>query len=269
MRRYLSVFLICACVLGIAPAPHQAAAAPPSPANPCATQPGSFKLPVDRAGIYELTPADLQAARWSGSLDMRFLHIYHGACVAANEVAVDRGVSSLRFYGALPSSRYSATSVYWLRQESGQSPPMATRDVAPAGAPLQSTAVITAEGALALPPGYDTVFPGDDGDHFFASNLRASETLPITFTLTRPATSDATLLLEMQGVTTGAHNVRAVLDARPPSQLQWNGATAKPFSLSIGAPPLAAGTHVLKLSIPAGPIDAVLLDRAVLRYAAL
>ncbi len=141
----------------------------------------------------------------------------------------------MRFYGAPPSSRYSAASVYWLRQENGQGLSMATRSVVPAGAPLQSTAVITAEGVLAQPPGYDTVFPGADGDHFFASNLRASETLPLTFTLTRPATADATLLLEMQGVTTGRTSCEPRSIRAPSGQLHtWNGATATTFPLPIG-----------------------------------
>src|SRR5215208_3248874 len=143
MRRlYLVVLFICASGLSIVPRPHPVAAAAPSPSNPCATQPGSFKLLVDRAGIYEVTKADLTAAGWSGPFDTQLLHLYDGACVAANEVALDRGADAVRFYGIPPSSRYSAASVYWLRQQSGQGLPMITRTVTPAGAPLQSTAVM-------------------------------------------------------------------------------------------------------------------------------
>ncbi|MFL5800279.1 MAG: C25 family cysteine peptidase [Roseiflexaceae bacterium] len=269
MRRlYLVVLLICACRLSIAPTPRLVAAAAPSPGNPCATQPGSFKLTVDRAGIYEVTKADLTAAGWSGSFDTRFLRLYHDACVATNEVALDRGADAVRFYGIPPSSRYSAASVYWLRQESGQGLPMATRNVTPAGAPLQSTAVMTADGALGQPPGYDTVFPGADGDHFFLRNLRAGETVPLTFTLATPAAGDSTLLLYMQGVTTGDHDLHIAFDQRDLGTRVWSGATTTTIAVSLGSAPLAAGAHVLKLSIPNGPIDAVLLDRAALRYPA-
>ena len=45
---------------------------------------------------------------------------------------------------------------------------MGSRTVTPGSAPLQSTAVITAAGVAAGTPLYDTVYPGDDGDHFFS-----------------------------------------------------------------------------------------------------
>jgi Peptidase family C25 len=267
-RSYFVVLIICACTLSMAPAPRHVAAAAPSPGNSCATQPGSFKLVVDRAGIYTVTQADLLAAGWSGQLDISRLHLYYGACVAANEIAMDRGAGGVRFYGVPPSSRYSAASVYWLRQESSQGLGMTARNVAPASAPLQSTAVMTADGVLGQPPGYDTVFPGADGDHFFQSNLRAGKTLPITFTLASPVAGDSTLILHMQGVTTGPHNLRVAFDQRAPVARAWSGAMTTTVEVPLGAAPLAAGAHVLKLSIPNGPIDAVLLDRSALRYPA-
>ena len=43
-------------VVALAIVPRQAVAiSGPAPANPCATQPGSFKLSIDRPGIYEVT----------------------------------------------------------------------------------------------------------------------------------------------------------------------------------------------------------------------
>src|SRR5438093_2599240 len=129
-------------VVALAIVPRQAAATSgPAPANPCATQPGSFKLSIDRPGIYEVTQAELQAAGWSGVPAIAQLHLYRGTCSAANEVALDRDSTSFRFYGEPSTSRYSATSVYWLRQEAGPGLSMGSRSVTPGSAPLQSTAV--------------------------------------------------------------------------------------------------------------------------------
>lgn len=265
------LLLLCSLALALAIVPGRAAAGGvPAPANPCATQPGSFKLLVDRPGIYQVTPDALRAAGWSGTTDLSRLRIYRGACVAANQVALEREPAAVRFYGEPSTSRYSATAVYWLREESAPDLLMAARDVTPGSAPVQPTAVADARGVTAGPPRYDTVYPGDDGDHFFQADLRAGETIPITFTLDGPATSDATLRLSLQGLTPGQHHLHLKLDGtdlpnQPPT---WSDTATFTALVSIGAGQLAAGLHVLALSIPAGPIDAVLLDSATLSYPA-
>jgi hypothetical protein len=267
----IRILLACTLALGLAIAPRQAGAAPtPVPGNPCATQPGSFKLLVDRPGIYEVTPADLQATGWSGPIDLSRLHLYRGACVAANEVALDLGgkPGSLLFYGEPSPSRYTATAVYWLRAESNQSLAMPARSVVPAGAPIRSTAVVTTEGTTAGAPRYDTVHPGDDGDHFFQADLRAGSTLPVTFTLASPSTGGAVLRLRLQGLTDGLHRVNLRFAGTDLGVQTWSGATTFTAEIALGPGPLAAGPHLLALSIAAGPIDAVLLDGAALRYPA-
>ena len=111
MRRPLvAALLVCALALVLLPQ-RSAAAAPTAPGNPCATQPGSFKLLVDRGGMYRVTQADLAAAGWNGTAAIGRLHLYRGACLAANEVALDRAAGSFSFYGVPSASRYSATSV--------------------------------------------------------------------------------------------------------------------------------------------------------------
>jgi hypothetical protein len=269
MRRLsVSILLVCAFALALSPVPHPVAAAAPSPGNPCATQPGSFKLVVDRPGIYAVTQADLQAAGWSGALDVGRLHLYQGACVAANEVALDRAADVMRFYGVPSTSRYSAVSVYWLRQENSAGLSMATRAVAPAGAPVQSTAIVTADGVLSRAPGYDSVYPGDDGDHFFQADVRGGVTMPITFTLGNPASGPAELRLHLQGVTAGQHHLHLTFDGSDLGEQTWSGVTTFTAVIPLGASQLAAGAHRLALSIPSGAIDVVLLDRSVLRYPA-
>jgi Peptidase family C25 len=269
MRRLLVwPLLLCVVAQALAPAPRPAAAATLSPSNPCATQPGGYKLLVDRPGIYEVTPAALALAGWSGPLDIGRLRLYRGACVAANEVALDRAADAFRFYGEPSTSRYSAAAVYWLRQESAPGLVMATRLVTPTNAalPLQTTAVVTASGALGRPPLYDTVFPGDDGDHFFAADVRGGLTVPMTFTLSSPAPGSAELRLRLQGVTTGQHRLRLTFDGAGLADQTWSGATNVVKTIAFGTGQLAAGAHILKLSIPGDVIDAVELDRAELRY---
>jgi hypothetical protein len=270
MRRLLVwPLLLCVIALALVHTSRPAAAAVPSPSNPCATQPGSYKLLVDRAGIYEVTLAALVAAGWNGSPDIARLRVYRGACVAANEVALDRAANAFRFYAEPSTSRYSAAAVYWLRQEGDPGLVMATRLVAPANPapPLQTTAVITTSGVLGRPPLYDSVFPGDDGDHFFAADIRGGLTVPVTFTLSGPAVGPATLHLRLQGVTTGQHLLRLTFDGTGLSDQIWSGATNVPKTLPLPGQPVA-GAHVLRLSIPTGAIDAVELDRAELVYPA-
>jgi hypothetical protein len=270
MRRlFVWPLLLCVIALGLVHTSRLAAAAVPSPSNTCATQSGSYKLLVDRPGIYEVTPAALAAAGWNGPLDIARLRLYRGACVAANEVALDRMADTFRFFGEPSTSRYSASAVYWLRQESDPGLVMATRSVAPNNPtpPLQTTALITEPGVLGRPPLYDTVFPGDDGDHFFAADLRGGVTVPVTFTLSGPAAGPAMLRLRLQGVTAGSHSVRLTFDSAGLAAQTWGGATNVLKTLALPGQ-LSAGEHVLKLSIPAGAIDAVELDRAELVYPA-
>jgi hypothetical protein len=268
MQRLLSFLMLA--TLGLAFAAHpRAAAAAPMPSNPCATQSGSFKLLIDRAGIYELTIASLQAAGWSGTPNLARLHIYRGTCSAANEVTPERTANSLRFYAEPSESRYSRTAVYWVRQEASDAAPMATRSVTLGSASLQPTAAFRSEGRVAGSRLYDTLYPSEDGDHMFLGHFQANQTLEVTFTLdVSAAIADAQLRLELQGVTPGAHRVNVALGSRQLGQQQWSGPIARNVEIPIGAPPLAAGTHTLKLSIPAGPLDSVMLDRAFLSYTA-
>ena len=267
LRILLAWTLALALAMAIAPRPASAVAAP-APGNPCATQPGSFKLLVDRAGIYEVTPDALRAAGWNGTPDLALLRLYRGACGATDEVALDRAPAAVRFYGEPSASRYSATAVYWLRQDSAPGLAMPARSVAPGSAAIQSTAVVTAEGATAGAPRYDTVYPGDDGDHFFQADLRAGATLPITFTLAHPVAGAATVRLNLQGITAGLHHVHFTFDGADRGEQSWSGTTTFTAMVPLGAGPFAAGAHVLRLSIPPGGIDAMLLDHALLGYQA-
>jgi hypothetical protein len=267
MHRLLACsLLICVIVLALVH-PSRSAAAAPSPGNPCATQPGSYKLLVDRQGIYEVTPAMLAAAGWAGSVDTARLRVYSGACVAANEVALDRAAGVVRFYGEPSASRYTTAAVYWLRQENDPGLSMASRSVAPTNPapPLQTTATLTVSGALGRPPLYDSVFAGDDGDHYFAADIRGGATVPITFTLSGPAAGPATLRLRLQGVTAGQHLLHLAFDGASLADQSWSGATNVLKTLVLPGQ-ITGGAHVLKLSITAGAIDAVELDRAELVY---
>src|SRR5439155_14736458 len=154
-------------------------------------------------------------------------------------------------------SRYSATSVYWLRQEAVPGLSMGSRTVTPGSAPLQSTAVITAAGVAAGTPLYDTVYPSDDGDHFFQTDLHAGATRTITFTLANPVAGNMLLSLHFQGITYDQHQVDLLFDGASLSRQTWQGATTFVATLPIGADQLAAGTHLLRLNIPLATIDAV------------
>lgn len=261
------LLLVCTLACTFAAAPRQAsAAAVPTPANPCATQAGSFKLLIDRPGIYAITKAGLQAAGWNGVPDIARLHLYHGACDPTNEVALDRDANGFRFYGVPSTSRYTTTAVYWLRQESTPGQSMTTRAVAAGSAAIRSTRATGAPGLTAGLPLYDTNYAGDDGDHFFQADLRGGATLPISFTLTNPVAGAAALHLNLQGISAGQHHLQLTLDGSALGEQTWSGITTFSALVALGAGPLANGVHVLRASIPAGAIDAVQIDSATLTY---
>lgn len=117
-------------------------APPDAPALPAAPQAGDFKLVVDADGLYRVTYADLVAAGLdpSGVNPQQFALSQRGNPVAIYVAGEGDGRFDpgdyVEFYGLAWQSEYTNHNAYWLRLTGPASPRMATRNAAPAGAPL-------------------------------------------------------------------------------------------------------------------------------------
>ena len=218
--------------------PRPVAAAAPSPGNPCATQPGSFKLAVDRPGIYAVTQAELQAAGWNGAPDIARLHLYQGACVAANEVALDRAANSFTLLRRALDEPLQCGVGLLAAQESSAGLSMATRG----GRACRCAAPIHGESSpptacSAAPPRLQhgvprrrrrPLFPGrrarrcDSANHLHTRN---------------PAPGPAELRLNLQGMTLDSTiSISRSMGIVLPEQT-WSGMTTFTAKIPLGVEP--------------------------------
>jgi hypothetical protein len=260
-----------------APPAHIARAAPPEaapPGNPCANA-ASLRLLVSEPGIYRLSRAAIEAAGLPVA-GLARLHLYRGACVPANEVAAEEDGDGLRFYGWPSASRYAAAATYWLREEGAPGRRMGTRDAAPRSAPLQTsyTATVVISATMGADdqlrrPSYDWAYPGADGDHFFAGDVRFGR--PLTFTLALPnrVAGPAALELVAQGLTRGAHRLALALNGAALPAATWGGLALVTHTLALPAASLLPETQRLVASVAEElPPDVSEIDVARVRYLA-
>jgi hypothetical protein len=212
-----------------ASAPFLASAS--GPTNPAAARPAVI-LRVSRAGIQRITGAALAAAGLNlGTLDSARLHLRRAGVETALELRIgvdgrlDPG-DELRFYAPPPGDRWNATDTYWLTLEATLGRRMSTRSTAPGAATIRSTA--RERGTWHHPTLYDSLLPGLDGDHWFASDLKTGPGQPpMTFALiltpTLPlAAGTTTLTVTGSAYTAGAHALQVRLG--PTAQnISWGG----------------------------------------------
>lgn len=131
------------------------------------------KLLVSAPGIQRVLRSGLTAA-WA-SVDLRNVRLtFNGAVVPVQSTA-----SEIRFYAAKAGDRWNTASAYLLWIESDpakRSPQIATRAAsAPAAAAdaaeLEASSTVLDRGIWLDNKLYDSMYPGDDADHYFAAKL--------------------------------------------------------------------------------------------------
>ncbi len=148
----------------------------PDMLNPITSQ-HALKVQVKRAGIQRVIGASFETAGFPlDALDPAYIRLWHdGQEIALEEVGTQDGSldgqDEVRFYAPTPGNRWNTTDTYWFTVELTPGLRIQTRSVQPGTAPLRSTA---------FEPGvwhdntvYDSTLPGQDGDHWFAADLRA------------------------------------------------------------------------------------------------
>ncbi len=197
-------------------------AAAPAPVNPLASR-SDFKVTVAHSGMQRISGEMLATVGLSlPALDPGQLHLYrNGEPVPLEEQGTDDGTlaagDEIRFYAPPPGDRWNTTDTYWLTVEASDGPRIATRNVAPATAPLRSTAL--EHGVWRDNTRYDSTLPGPDGDHWFAADLRsgpgqAAATITIPLTPTLPLDAGATIItISGSAYTAGPHILEAQMGA--------------------------------------------------------
>ncbi len=246
----------------------------PALAGPLAQVPGpapaaartALLIHVAEGGLQRLSGADLAAVGLDlATLDPTRLWLrYAGRAVPLDLRSGSDGrldpTDELRFYAPNPADRWNPTATYWLTVEPDPGPRIIVRAVPPAQAPLRSDALELGEHYQPLR--YDSRRPGPDGDHWFAADLRPTQTSPVTHSLdletSLPPLPAATTLLTVSGQLYVGGPVSLSLALGPAqAEVAWvrMGLWTSPVALVDGATAVLLTAHV------ASGQAALLLDR--------
>jgi len=184
-----------------------AAIAPP---NPAVTQNG-VKLLVSEPGMQVVTGAALAAEGMDVSNVNKWGLSFKGTPVAievrdGGDGRLDAN-DSIRFFAEPTDNYWNSVETYWLTANGGMVARMATRDVTPDQSTQQSSTAYETGVWRDYPqpaPGdssreqtrvYTTLYPGPNGDHWFAGKLQTStngtkQTIPMPITNRLPVASD-------------------------------------------------------------------------------
>jgi hypothetical protein len=259
--------------------PAASAAAPVWASSP-ATQPGSYKVVVDRDGLYRLTYAELRAAGVPvDDVDPRTWQVYEQDQEVSIEVSGEQDGSFdpgdvVLFYGQNPHSRYVDRNVYWIRFGDGNGRRMSSRSFVSASAPFSPTWTTASYDESRY---YDPLFPGGDGDHWYAADLRPDtvKTLSMPLMSPSPDAPTATLRVRLLGYTQSStanpdHHVTVQVNGRAAGDLRWDGKGAVTKSVVLDAALLRAGTNSVTLATAGdtgAPVEGAWLDAVELDYA--
>jgi uncharacterized repeat protein (TIGR01451 family) len=222
----------------------------------------SYKLLVDRDGLYEVTYVELAAVGVPvDQIDPRTFQVTNHGVEAAIEVrgeddgSFDSG-DTLVFYGEKTDTRYTDTNVYWLSWGRSSGRRMPQRSVTPHSAisPLPS---YDANYHWEENNFYQSLIPSGD-DHWFADyiNTSAPASKTFTFTLENVATLpySATMRGELFGYShfgpSPDHHTRVYLNGHLVDDATWDGFRIYRFEHAIPASYLVEGVNDITIELP-------------------
>ncbi len=241
-----------------------------------------YKVIVNAEGLHEITYADLVGAGFPvASVDPARLTM----CSMGQEVAIQvtgqedhvfHSTDRILFYAAVPYSRYTNTSTYWLSFGASDGKRMGTRSgaVNPA-TPYAPAHTVTAVAEQSLR--YDSLFPSPKGDHWFWDDLSWLDVAPYTprsytLVLTEPpaGVANAVLRVGLQGYDANLHELNFAFNGLSLGTRTWAGPEYRTLSFLISTTALRLGANTLTLSSKdrgATP-DGVWLDFFSVEYSA-
>ncbi len=229
--------------------------------------PPNYKIPVNQDGIYQLTYTDtLNAGIDVASVDPRTFEMYNqGQEVAIYVEGESDGQFSqndyILFYGQKMDTKYTDTSVYWLRYGEADVLRMDDKDGTPAGAdsPLAFKNTVRLEEDLLYIP---SVPIQEGADHWYWNSFNApsSPTQSYTTTLKNVATGSysCTLRSRIQGFTAGEHHLDFYVNGHHDATLvaDWNGKTEYAGEIPFPQSYMVEGVNTIEITAPSSSSDA-------------
>lgn len=235
--------------------------------NATAAAADSYRLELNRDGIYRVTCEQLQAAgiNLAGmALDtLKLTNRGNEVALAVTDVnssnSCNTGADSFLFYGEALDTIYTGTNVYWLSFGSGLGKRMANRSAS------GGTWVTSFMDDKRIEKNLDflSAIPFvEDADHWIWETV--SWFVPdrdYTFQLQNPIGSDgnATLEAEFVGFTAGNHRTKLLVNGTEIKDTEWTGQTAIMMTASIPPNVLTPGMNTIRVTevVAPGIIDTI------------
>lgn len=219
-----------------------------------------LRVTVNQAGMQKIPLAALnEQGLISDPSQMPRLQMTHRGLPIAIEIQGDW----LHFYAPQPGDRWNPTDAYTLSLGDTPGLRISTRGLtsdAPPGLPSQNWG--WEEGVWSSPILYDSTLAGQDGDHWFALDLRSGPELPgITHTLPiasvlPPLAASATVTLQISGYTKNSHSLRISPPSYTSTLLSWEGSGDRSLSFAVDS----RGQNLALATVEGSVPDGVMVD---------
>lgn len=231
----------------------------PAPPSPLTARP-RLRVSVREAGMQEIPLSALtEVGLISNPSQLARLQLTRQGAAVAVEI-VD---NLLRFYAPAPGDRWNREDSYWLTLGSSAGTRIVSR-------PLVSDEIDTLSpqqwaweiGKWSSPVLYDSTLAGQDGDHWFAFDLRSGAELPvITHTLPissllPPLSASAAVTLHVSGYTKHSHQLRISPPGYTATLLAWEGSGARSLSFAVDSRGQNLALATVEKTVP----DGVMID---------
>ena len=231
----------------------------------------ALKIAINKSGWYHLNMIDLMAAGLNTSANPQTLQMF----VGGTEIPIKMNASnpgllsandSIEFYGSAINTPTSDTQIYWLiagtqtgKRIGLQQSPGSANNSGP------SSFLYTVERKdRSL---YFSSLLNGEAENWFGpvvSSSPASESLNVHH-LNQNSTSQATIEIALQGVTTNSHQVNVMLNGSAIESISFDGMTHKTVKLSIPQTSLIEGSNQITLTAD-GAGDVSLIDYVNITY---
>lgn len=221
----------------------------------------AYKLTIDRDGIYQVTPVDLQAAGVDlASLDPRTFRLYDRGQEVAVHVAgegdgrFDPG-DVLLFYGQVPDSRYTDNHVYWLTWGGAAGRRMAALDGTPSGTAPTPTYFRTLH-RVEENHNYQAGRPsGPEGDRWYWSWIWADAPASGSYSTALSHLATEPLSATVRGLFRGydavpQHHTRVRLNGHLIDDATWAPTAEYSFTVDVPQDVLVEGTNTFVVECP-------------------
>jgi len=239
--------------------PRKATLSSPSALSSLSVRPSSYKIRVNKTGIYKITHGDLAAAGIStDSIDAQTFKIFcQGKEIAihvSSETSSFGSSDYILFYGEALDTDYTDTNVYWLSWGGNYGKRMAEVEGRPGSAPLlpnhyrKDHFEENNEYWISMPD-------GEGKDHWFWERINAGEKMDYTFNLNKPTDGSLTAAVTVTlfgRTSTGQdpdHHVIIFINRERFGQVFFDGQTECVRVFELNQSKLKAGANSLEIKV--------------------